>query len=87
MEDACGQLLALKVLVGASAALASPLATSEGRVMADRCTLGARWPDGPISAALSGKVSGLIRRGLSNPDATKSARQLRAGLHEVRSAT
>ena len=83
MVDSCEQLLALKVVAEASAAMASPSATSEEKVRAYGYILGIAWARGLIRAGSPDEISGLIRGGLSNPDADQFARQQHTGPQEV----
>ena len=48
--------------------------------------LGSRWAKELAKAASAHKISGMVRRGLSNPAAGEVARRFRAGPYEVRGA-
>ena len=86
MDDGCEMSRALKVVAKSSSSAAHPAVFPDGKSDAARRKLGIRWTEELIEAASPHRVSGLIRRGLSNPAADQLAGQLRSGLFEIWSA-
>ena len=82
-DEDCEKRLVSKITRNASAVLASPTASSEEKKEAREQLLGARWSK-PLMKMVSPHVlSGLVRRGLSNPATNQMATVLRNGLYQI----
>ena len=78
------KLPAWELVCRATPTMSNPTAPSDGKSDTYRYILWGKWTKQLIEAAAAHRLSGLIRRGLSNPGSTQLAQQLRTKLCEIR---
>ena len=79
MDEICARQLAIKIVKEASAAMANPGNSQEQRKLAFSFVLGIRWTKDLLETVSAHAMSGLVRRGLSNPATQELASKPREG--------